>query len=84
MLDLQFPRLDALQYKPKVSVKWDGDRPHFFLHGEMEFRAPISEFPGLILEWHWYRVRLFSLAGYFIVQRIGKEVGKAVSPSHRP
>lgn len=58
-LGLWFPRLDALQYKPDVSVEWDDGKPHFYFHGERKYLPPIVKIPPLVLEWLGYRVLTF-------------------------
>lgn len=71
-LGLKYPRLEALKYKPGVSVEWDGKSAHFFLHEERKFSPPISQIPLLVLEWIYYRVRIILLAVYSILVAIFK------------
>ena len=83
-LGLHFPRLDTLQYKPMISVEWDGERPHFFSHRERQFFPPFAALPSLILEWLWFRVRMLSLAAYWVARRITRRLWKAArSATHR-
>jgi len=71
-LGLRFPRLDALRYKPDVSVEWDGRRAHFFFHQERTFIPPISQIPVLALEWTYYHLRMSLLFAYFFPVGIAK------------
>ena len=76
-LGLRFPQLDTLQYKPRFSVEWDGERPHFFRHKERQFSPPIALLPPLVFEWIWYRLRMCVLTAYWIARLIAKKIWKA-------
>jgi hypothetical protein len=69
---LRFPRLDALRYKPDVSAEWDGKRAHFFFHEERNYLPPVWQIPALVLEWVYYRVRLFFTAAYWLLVGLWK------------
>jgi hypothetical protein len=73
-LGLRFPRLDALRYRPDVSVGWDGQKPHFFFHKERKFHPPVSQVPLLVLEWISYHVRIFLLIVYLLPIRLLKRL----------
>jgi hypothetical protein len=45
------PRLSVLQYKPEISVSWDGKKIRYFVHEERDLAPPFRELPGLVLEW---------------------------------
>ena len=65
-LGLWFPRLDALRYKPDVSVGWDGQKAHFFFHKERSFTPPILLIPLLALEWTCYHLGHVLLVLYWL------------------
>jgi Transglutaminase-like superfamily len=67
-----YPRLDALRYKPDVSVEWDGRKASFFFHKARNFVPPVSKIPLLVLEWVFYHARHFFLIVYWIPVGLSK------------
>lgn len=65
-LGLWFPRLDALRYKPDVSVGWDGQKARFYFHKERSFIPPVLQIPQLVLEWVCYHLGHFFLVIYWL------------------
>ena len=51
LLGLTFPRLDALRYRPGVSVEWNGKKATFFVHKDRKFAPPVAQIPWLVAEW---------------------------------
>jgi hypothetical protein len=73
-LSLRFPRLDALRYRPDVSVGWGGEKPHFFFHKKRKFHPPASQAPLLVLEWVCYHVGVFLLIAYLLPVGLSKRL----------
>lgn len=46
-----FPRLSTLQYHPKLSVKWVGDKISFYSHGDRKSGLGLKTFVLLVPEW---------------------------------
>lgn len=61
-----FPRLDALRYKPDVSVEWDGQKARFYSHKERRFTPPAFKIPQLVFEWVLYHLGHFFLFVYWL------------------
>lgn len=45
------PRLSVVRYEPKGSVEWDGEKLHYFMHENPEFRLSLAMIPILVGEW---------------------------------
>jgi hypothetical protein len=73
-LGLRYPRLDALRYKPDVSVEWDGQKARFFFHKERKFFPPVIKIPVLVLEWVCYHLEYFFLIAYWLPVGLTKRV----------
>lgn len=73
-LGLRYPRLDALRYKPDVSVEWDGQRARFFFHKERKFLPSAFKIPLLVLEWATYHLGMLLLNLYWLPIGIAKLV----------
>lgn len=71
-LGLRFPRLEALRYRPDISVEWDGKKTRFYVHHECKFVPPVIEIPFLAIEWLYYRLRIFLLTVYWLVVRLSR------------
>ena len=63
---LTLPRLDALEYRPYVSVEWTKSGPRFFAHQERKFTPPLQVMPWLVIEWTWHRIWTGLLMLYWI------------------
>jgi hypothetical protein len=78
-LGMHMPRLSTLAYKPDVSVEWDGEKAHFYLHEERKFIPPARQVPALVWEWVYCYLRYSLWAAYVItfgLARIGfRKVG---------
>ncbi len=75
-LGLKLPRLEALRYKPDVSVSWDGSKAHFYFHEERKFVPPLNQFPALVLEWVFYYLRYAFYVLYLIPIALAKLTGR--------
>ena len=62
----RLPRLSTLGYKPDVSVEWDGEKAHFYIHKERNFTLPVREIPALVVEWTYFYACLILKAAYLI------------------
>jgi transglutaminase superfamily protein len=71
-LGLWLPRLDALRYKPDVSVEWDGQKARFFFHKERSFAPSIIKIPLLVLEWVCYHLGHLLLIAYWLPVGLAK------------
>jgi hypothetical protein len=83
------PRLSTLAYKPDVSVEWDGEKAHFYLHRERKFMPAARQVPALVLEWTYYHMRSISRIAYLVpvglVKRGYRRLrGEQGSTSQRP
>jgi hypothetical protein len=65
-LGLTLPRLDALRYKPGVSVEWNGEKATFFVHKDLKFVPPVAQIPWLVVEWLYYHVAIIFLNIYWL------------------
>jgi len=78
-LGLRFPRLEALRYKPAVSVEWSGEKASFFAHKNHDFVPSIVQLPWLVLEWFCYHVGGLLLMAYWFCRGLLKLAYRVVS-----
>jgi hypothetical protein len=71
-LGLWFPRLDALRYRPDVSVEWDGEKTRFFFHKRRSFTPPLMRIPLLVFEWVCFHLGHVLLLFYWLSVGIPK------------
>lgn len=83
-LGLKLPRLDAMQYRPYVSVKWTGSAPRFFAHAEKKFTPSFHILSWLVLEWVWYHARLLGLRFYLVPKALIKLIWRKIMPARKP
>jgi hypothetical protein len=62
----RLPRLSTLGYKPDVSVEWDGEKAHFYLHKDRKFIPSAGQLPALVMEWIYFYARIIIRASYLI------------------
>lgn len=74
----RIPRLSTLSYKPDISVEWDGEKAHFFLHKERKFTPPLAQIPALALEWLYYWVRILLKTAYLVPAKLVKQGARKV------
>jgi hypothetical protein len=60
------------EYKPHVSVEWDGEKAHSYQHEERKFTPPAKQIAALVLEWTYYYLRFGFLVAYRWPLRLGK------------
>lgn len=53
-LGLKVPRLSVLQYKPRFSVSWDGDKISYYEHEDRKIAPSLQQIAVLIGEWLFF------------------------------
>jgi hypothetical protein len=70
---LTLPRLSILQYKPRFSMSWDGNKVSYFEHTDRQIKWSLKIIAALVWEWAFFWVSFFLRLVLAVTRRIARE-----------